>query len=98
MGAWESTSLAQQFGALCVHGRIQDHEHVCRAQGRQHQVSQNLVKDLHWPWLIMEANVNARFIQHLEYAGFTKEKEVTFPHKQAWFGRLRRECWEGPAL
>ncbi|KAL1838379.1 hypothetical protein VTJ49DRAFT_2720 [Mycothermus thermophilus] len=41
---------------------------------------------------------NARFIQHLEYAGFTKEKEVTFPHKQAWFGRLRRECWEGPAL
>ncbi|KAK3486772.1 acyl-CoA N-acyltransferase [Neurospora hispaniola] len=41
---------------------------------------------------------NTRFIQHLEYAGFTKEKEVTFPHKQAWFGRLRRECWEGPAL
>ncbi|KAH7625826.1 acyl-CoA N-acyltransferase [Sordaria sp. MPI-SDFR-AT-0083] len=41
---------------------------------------------------------NVRFIQHLEYAGFAKEKEVTFPHKQAWFGRLRRESWEGPAL
>ncbi|KAK3385626.1 acyl-CoA N-acyltransferase [Podospora didyma] len=41
---------------------------------------------------------NARFIQHVEYAGFTKEKEVAFPHKQAWFGRLRRESWEGPAL
>ncbi|KAK4221323.1 acyl-CoA N-acyltransferase [Podospora fimiseda] len=41
---------------------------------------------------------NARFIQHLEFAGFTKEKEITFPHKQAWFGRMRRECWEGPAL
>ncbi|KAK4151724.1 N(6)-hydroxylysine O-acetyltransferase [Chaetomidium leptoderma] len=41
---------------------------------------------------------NARFIQYLEYAGFTKEKEITFPHKQAWFGRLRRESWEGPAL
>ncbi|KAK4161738.1 acyl-CoA N-acyltransferase [Cladorrhinum sp. PSN259] len=41
---------------------------------------------------------NARFIQHLEYAGFTKEKEITFPHKQAWFGRLRRENWEGPAM
>jgi hypothetical protein len=40
----------------------------------------------------------SRFIQHLEYAGFTKEKEITFPHKQAWFGRLRRESWEGPAL
>ncbi|KAJ4288889.1 hypothetical protein N0V88_007222 [Collariella sp. IMI 366227] len=41
---------------------------------------------------------NARFIQHLEYAGFTKEKEITFPHKQAWLGRFRRESWEGPAL
>lgn len=41
---------------------------------------------------------NARFIQHLEFAGFTKEKEIAFPHKQAWFGRLRRENWEGPAL
>ncbi|KXX75646.1 N(6)-hydroxylysine O-acetyltransferase [Madurella mycetomatis] len=41
---------------------------------------------------------NARFIQHLEYAGFTKQKEITFPHKQAWFGRLTRESWEGPAL
>lgn len=39
-----------------------------------------------------------RFIQHLEYSGFTKEKEITFPHKQAWFGRLRRESWDGPAL
>ncbi|KAK4096125.1 hypothetical protein N658DRAFT_501942 [Parathielavia hyrcaniae] len=41
---------------------------------------------------------NARFIRHLEDAGFTKEKEITFPHKQAWFGRLRRETWDGPAL
>jgi hypothetical protein len=40
----------------------------------------------------------SRFIRHLEEAGFTKEKEVTFPHKQAWFGRLRRESWEGPAF
>ncbi|KAK0712418.1 acyl-CoA N-acyltransferase [Lasiosphaeria miniovina] len=41
---------------------------------------------------------NARFIQHVEYAGFTKEMEIAFPHKQAWFGRLRRETWNGPAL
>ncbi|KAL1838022.1 hypothetical protein VTK73DRAFT_4485 [Phialemonium thermophilum] len=41
---------------------------------------------------------NARFIQHLQFAGFSKEKEVAFPHKQAWLGRLRREAWEGPAL
>ncbi|KAK0724626.1 acyl-CoA N-acyltransferase [Lasiosphaeris hirsuta] len=47
----------------------------------------------------MEPRVdNARFIQHLEYAGFSKEKEISFPHKQAWFGRLRRENWESPAL
>lgn len=39
-----------------------------------------------------------RFIEHLESAGFTKEKEIAFPHKQAWFGRLRRESWEAPAL
>jgi len=39
-----------------------------------------------------------RFIQHLEFAGFTKEREIAFPHKQAWFGRLRRENWDGPAL
>ncbi|KAK3903794.1 N(6)-hydroxylysine O-acetyltransferase [Staphylotrichum tortipilum] len=40
----------------------------------------------------------SRFIQHLEHAGFNKEKEIAFPHKQAWFGRLRRECWQGPSL
>ncbi|KAM7196862.1 Acyl-CoA N-acyltransferase [Naviculisporaceae sp. PSN 640] len=49
--------------------------------------------------ICMEPRVdNARFIQHLEYAGFVKEKEVAFPHKQAWFGRLKRETWEGPGL
>ncbi|KAK0625056.1 acyl-CoA N-acyltransferase [Bombardia bombarda] len=41
---------------------------------------------------------NSRFIQHLEYAGFSKEKEIAFPHKHAWFGRLQREAWNGPAL
>ncbi|KAK5662440.1 hypothetical protein OQA88_8351 [Cercophora sp. LCS_1] len=49
--------------------------------------------------LCLEPRVdNARFIQHLEYTGFTKEKEIAFPHKQAWFGRLRRENWLGPTL
>jgi hypothetical protein len=43
-------------------------------------------------------NNSSRFIQHLQYAGFNKEKEIAFPHKQAWFGRLRRECWQGPSL
>lgn len=41
---------------------------------------------------------NVKFIRHLQDGGFVGETEVTFPHKQAWFGRLRRENWEGPAL
>ncbi|ROV92176.1 hypothetical protein VMCG_09286 [Cytospora schulzeri] len=41
---------------------------------------------------------NQRFIQHLQAGGFVKEKEITFPHKQSWFGRLRRENWDGSQL
>ncbi|KUI58299.1 hypothetical protein VP1G_05599 [Cytospora mali] len=41
---------------------------------------------------------NERFIQHLQAGGFVKEKEITFPHKQSWFGRLRRENWDGPRI
>lgn len=39
-----------------------------------------------------------RFHGHLLSAGFVKETEVTFPHKQAWMARYRRENWEGPSL
>lgn len=39
-----------------------------------------------------------RFISHLQEAGFVKEKEVSFPHKQSAFMKLRRECFEAPAL
>ncbi|TLS21599.1 uncharacterized protein PpBr36_10119 [Pyricularia pennisetigena] len=47
----------------------------------------------------MEPRVdNVRFIQHLQAGGFEKETELSLPHKQAWFGRLRRENWEGPSL
>lgn len=45
-----------------------------------------------------EADTVARFIQHLQHGGFVGEKEISFPHKQSWFGRLRRENWEGPSL
>ncbi|CAK7244678.1 MAG: hypothetical protein STHCBS139747_006222 [Sporothrix thermara] len=41
---------------------------------------------------------NERFIAHLQNAGFNKQREVTFPHKQSWFGRLQRDGWQGPAL
>ncbi|KAG5754630.1 hypothetical protein H9Q72_013740 [Fusarium xylarioides] len=41
---------------------------------------------------------NARFLQGLEFTGFSREKQISFPHKQSWLVRLRREQWEGPAL
>ncbi|KHN93728.1 aerobactin siderophore biosynthesis protein iucB [Metarhizium album ARSEF 1941] len=40
---------------------------------------------------------NKRMLRHLDAAGFSKEKQVAFPHKQAWFVKLRREFWDGPA-
>ncbi|KAF5021804.1 hypothetical protein F66182_6179 [Fusarium sp. NRRL 66182] len=40
----------------------------------------------------------ARFLQGLEFTGFSREKQISFPHKQSWLVRLRREQWEGPAL
>lgn len=40
----------------------------------------------------------SRFIQHLQKTGFVGEKQIAFPHKQSWFGRLRRENWEAPSL
>lgn len=41
---------------------------------------------------------NARFLQRLEFCGFAREKQISFPHKQSWFVRMRRDQWEGPAL
>lgn len=43
-------------------------------------------------------NVLHRFISHLSDAGFLKEKEIAFPHKQSAFVKLRRENFEGPSL
>ncbi len=39
-----------------------------------------------------------RIIGYLQELGFFKEKEVSFPHKQAALMRLKREAWEGPCL
>ncbi|KAG5978118.1 hypothetical protein E4U55_006390 [Claviceps digitariae] len=41
---------------------------------------------------------NKRIMRHLDDCGFSKEKQVSFPHKQAWFVKLRREFWDGPEL
>ena len=39
-----------------------------------------------------------RFIGYLGEAGFSKEKEVSFPHKQSALMKMLREAWTAPAL
>lgn len=39
-----------------------------------------------------------RMLRHLDEAGFGKERQISFPHKQSWYVKLWREAWEGPAL
>jgi N5-hydroxyornithine acetyltransferase len=39
-----------------------------------------------------------RLRKYCEDVGFYKEGEVTFPHKQSNFMKIRRDEWEGPAL
>ena len=41
---------------------------------------------------------SCRFHNNLRSCEFSYEKQVSFPHKQAWYVRLRRENWVGPAL
>ncbi|KAI0837243.1 acyl-CoA N-acyltransferase [Hypoxylon sp. FL0890] len=74
------------------------------ARGR---VQQWLSSIVHWCFqadyrtmnICLEPRVdNERFIQHLQYGGFSKEREVSFPHKRAWLCRLRRDVWDGPAM
>ena len=50
-------------------------------------------------WRVMRVVANmGRFLTHLQRAGFSRERQIAFPHKQAWLIRTRREDWEGPAL
>ncbi|KAK7747587.1 hypothetical protein SLS62_009086 [Diatrype stigma] len=74
------------------------------ARGRVQQWLSGLV---HWCWQVenrtmniyLEPRVdNERLIKHLQTAGFSKEREIAFPHKQSCLCRLQREVWEGPAL
>lgn len=71
------------------------------------KVSAWLTGLMHWCWtadirtmsVCLEPRVdNQRMLGHLDSLGFSKERQVSFPHKQAWFVRSRRDAWEGPAL
>ncbi|KAK2771371.1 hypothetical protein FQN52_005508 [Onygenales sp. PD_12] len=49
--------------------------------------------------VMMEPRVDStKFINYLQAAGFFKDGEVTFPHKQSAVMKIRRENWEAPAL
>jgi len=49
--------------------------------------------------VVLEPRVdNEKFIGHLKNAGFYKQGEVAFPHKQSAVMKLDRESWEAPAL
>lgn len=39
-----------------------------------------------------------RLINYLLEAGFYKEGEVSFPHKQSAIMKIKREYWESPVL
>ncbi|OAA63142.1 Acyl-CoA N-acyltransferase [Cordyceps fumosorosea ARSEF 2679] len=41
---------------------------------------------------------NDRILKHLDESGFGRERQISFPHKQSWYVRLRRETWTGPLL
>lgn len=59
----------------------------------------SFIQDYRTNAVVLEPRVdNERFISHLHEAGFLKEREITFPHKQSAFVKLRRENFEAPAL
>ncbi|KKZ63562.1 hypothetical protein EMCG_02099 [[Emmonsia] crescens] len=62
---------------------------------------------IHFCWLadnrtetiMMEPRIdNTKIISYLQAVGFSKDGEVTFPHKQSALMRIRRENWEAPML
>lgn len=74
------------------------------ARGR---VSYWLSSLVHWCWqadnrtmdVYLEPRIdNKRFIEHLQNEGFAKEREISFPHKQAALCRVAREVWQGPKI
>lgn len=72
-----------------------------------HRVAIWLSALVHYCWLadprtqtvMLEPRVdNEKIIQYLQNAGFYKEGEVTFPHKQSALMKIKRDSWESPVL
>ncbi|KAB8336889.1 hypothetical protein FH972_021197 [Carpinus fangiana] len=72
-----------------------------------HRVQIWLSALVHYCWLsdmrtnavMLEPRVdNTKLAQYCQQAGFYKEQEVTFPHKQSNLMKIRRDAWEKPAI
>ncbi|WEW58335.1 hypothetical protein PRK78_003803 [Emydomyces testavorans] len=72
-----------------------------------HRVQAWLTALVHYCWLadnrtenvILEPRVdNEKFISNLHTAGFYKEGEVSFPHKQSAVMKINRDNWEAPVI
>jgi hypothetical protein len=44
------------------------------------------------------ANANSSMLKYCLEAGFYKEKEVSFPHKQSYLLKIKRDGWEAPTI
>ncbi|KAH7135887.1 siderophore biosynthesis protein-like protein [Dendryphion nanum] len=73
----------------------------------KHRVKVWLSALVHYCWLadnrtetvMLEPRVdNEKLKSYLEDAGFYKEREVSFPHKQSNLMKIRRDAWSGPAI
>ncbi|CZT20728.1 related to aerobactin biosynthesis protein iucB (epsilon-hydroxylysine:acetyl coenzyme A N epsilon-transacetylase) [Ramularia collo-cygni] len=62
---------------------------------------------VHYCWLadsrtnvvMLEPRVdNVKLRKYCEEAGFYKEREISFPHKQSNLMKIKREAWEAPAI
>ncbi|KAJ5280628.1 hypothetical protein N7478_006000 [Penicillium angulare] len=55
--------------------------------------------DMRTESVVLEPRVdNIKLIKYLQEAGFHKEGEVSFPHKQSALMRITRDSWEAPAV
>lgn len=72
-----------------------------------HRVKIWLSALVHYCWLadnrtervLLEPRVdNEKLAHYLHNAGFYKEREISFPHKQSNLFKINRDVWKGPAL
>ncbi|KAI9664699.1 MAG: hypothetical protein M1821_006147 [Bathelium mastoideum] len=57
------------------------------------------LSDLRSRCVMLEPRVdNEKIASYLLQAGFYKEREISFPHKQSNVMKIKRDAWEGPAL